>query len=275
MTPEWKDAFRFAVSKAAASGMEVAIAASPGWSETGGPWVAPEDGMKKLVWSEEFLSGGKRFVGRLPEPSSLPGPFAGVSIETDVVTPASGEKQFEAPALYRDIAVFAYRVAEENRLPSPQSITADGKPLDLVALSDASLTTAVTVGRGSAAKPTMLVASYAQPQQVRTVSFFAPGAAAQFGAAGYLAKLEASDDGAAWRKISDLALTQVPTTVSFAPVTARQFRIVLSINPSGGLSGFTPAAGVDLRPVLAVLAPKSTLPVADFRLSNEIGRAHV
>jgi hypothetical protein len=64
MTSEWKDAFRFAVSKAAASGMEVAIAASPGWSETGGPWVPPEDGMKKLVWSEQVLTGGKRFAGR-------------------------------------------------------------------------------------------------------------------------------------------------------------------------------------------------------------------
>jgi hypothetical protein len=273
MTSEWKDAFRFAVSKAAASGMEVAIAASPGWSETGGPWVPPEDGMKKLVWSEQVLTGGKRFAGRLPEPSSLPGPYAGVAIEEDVVAAAPGEKQFEPPALYRDVAVYAYRIAAQNPLPRPESITADGKPLDLAALSDDSLGTAATVSRGSADKPTTLVASYNAPQQVRSVSFFAPGAARQFGAAGYLAKLEASDDGVAWRKVSDLALTQVPTTVSFAPVTARQFRMVLSINPSGGLSGFTPAAGVDLRPVLAALAPKSTLPIAEFRLSNE-ARVH-
>jgi len=39
MTPEWKREFSGAVSTARANGMEVAIASSPGWSETGGPWV--------------------------------------------------------------------------------------------------------------------------------------------------------------------------------------------------------------------------------------------
>ena len=39
MSPEWKHAFDFAVTTAHGMGMEVAIASSPGWSETGGPWV--------------------------------------------------------------------------------------------------------------------------------------------------------------------------------------------------------------------------------------------
>ena len=56
MTPEWKDAFRHAASRADALGLELAIAASPGWSETGGPWVRPEDAMKKLVWSETIVA---------------------------------------------------------------------------------------------------------------------------------------------------------------------------------------------------------------------------
>jgi hypothetical protein len=37
MTPEWKQAFTYAVTTARSLGMEVAIASSPGWSETGGP----------------------------------------------------------------------------------------------------------------------------------------------------------------------------------------------------------------------------------------------
>ena len=41
MTPEWKQAFTYAVTTAKNLGMEVAIASSPGWSETGGPWVPP------------------------------------------------------------------------------------------------------------------------------------------------------------------------------------------------------------------------------------------
>jgi len=39
MTPEWKDAFKYATTLADQFGMEEAIAGSPGWSETGGPWV--------------------------------------------------------------------------------------------------------------------------------------------------------------------------------------------------------------------------------------------
>ena len=51
MTPEWKDAFLYAATLADELGLEMAIAGSPGWSETGGPWVPPEQAMKKLVWS--------------------------------------------------------------------------------------------------------------------------------------------------------------------------------------------------------------------------------
>ena len=43
MTPEWKDAFRFAAAEAGDNGLEMAIAASPGWSETGGPWVKAKE----------------------------------------------------------------------------------------------------------------------------------------------------------------------------------------------------------------------------------------
>jgi len=52
MTPEWKDAFKFTTILADSLHLEMAIAGSPGWSESGGPWVLPKDGMKKIVWSE-------------------------------------------------------------------------------------------------------------------------------------------------------------------------------------------------------------------------------
>ncbi len=39
MTPEWKDAFRFTTELADSLGLEMAIAGSPGWSESVGPWV--------------------------------------------------------------------------------------------------------------------------------------------------------------------------------------------------------------------------------------------
>lgn len=86
MTTDWKDAFRFAASEADRLGLELAIATSPGWSETGGPWVKPEDGLKKLVWSETMVEGGKPFAGRLPAPPSITGPFQTLAAKDEVST---------------------------------------------------------------------------------------------------------------------------------------------------------------------------------------------
>ena len=75
MTPEWKDAFKYAATLADQLGLEMAIAGSPGWSESGGPWVTPAQAMKKYVWSETRVEGGRPFTGVLPKPPSTTGPY--------------------------------------------------------------------------------------------------------------------------------------------------------------------------------------------------------
>ena len=75
MTPEWKEAFQYATTLADQLGLEMAIAGSPGWSESGGPWVTPAQAMKKLVWSETRVAGGTPFTGRSPKPPTTNGPF--------------------------------------------------------------------------------------------------------------------------------------------------------------------------------------------------------
>jgi len=75
MTPEWKEAFKYAIEVGDQYGMEMAIAGSPGWSETGGPWVPASHGMKKYVWSETLVEGRKPFAGELAHPPSTTGAF--------------------------------------------------------------------------------------------------------------------------------------------------------------------------------------------------------
>ena len=75
MTPEWKDAFKYATTLADQLGLEMAIAGSPGWSESGGPWVPPAQAMKKYVWSETRVEGGRPFTGALPKPPSATGAY--------------------------------------------------------------------------------------------------------------------------------------------------------------------------------------------------------
>ena len=108
MTPEWKDAFRYATNIADQLGMEEAIAGSPGWSETGGPWVPASQGMKKYVWSETDIVGGKPFTGTLKHPPTNTGAFQDMDIH-DLLDAPEGAKPI--PHFYADSVVIAYRRA--------------------------------------------------------------------------------------------------------------------------------------------------------------------
>src|ERR1039457_736665 len=103
MTPEWKDAFKYATTLADELGLEMAIAGSPGWSESGGPWVPPAQAMKKLVWSETRVEGGRPFAGTLPKPPSSTGPFQNIARGGGAPRPG----QTPAPEYYADSAVVA------------------------------------------------------------------------------------------------------------------------------------------------------------------------
>jgi hypothetical protein len=269
MTPDWQKAFRFAATRARELGLDLTIAASPGWSETGGPWVRPEDGVKKLVWSEAVVAGGKRLSTRLAAPPSVSGPFQELPAEGDQLAAMSGEKEFKPPNHYEDVAVFAYRLPGDRPLDQPKAVSAAGKPIDMTALGDDSLTTGVDIARGSAATPTAITFDYARPQIVRSLSFHAVGGAEKFGAPFFLPELEASDDGVTWRKVADLTLTPVPTTIGFAPVKASHFRVVMRHNTAGGITGFVPAAGADLSLILPLFTPKPTIRIARLVLSGE------
>ena len=60
---EWLEAVRHAAAEADRLGLEMALFSSPGWSMTGGPWVKPEQAMKKLVWSETVSRGAAPLHG--------------------------------------------------------------------------------------------------------------------------------------------------------------------------------------------------------------------
>src|SRR6266576_5902209 len=110
MTPEWKDAFQYATNLADQLGLEEAIAGSPGWSESGGPWVKPSQGMKKFVWSEITVEGGQPFTGTFPSPPSVSGPFQTLPIIPRLAA-MSGEAP-KTPQFYSDTAVIAYKLPE-------------------------------------------------------------------------------------------------------------------------------------------------------------------
>src|SRR6202795_1784837 len=138
MTPEWKDAFKYATTFADQLGMEMAIAGSPGWSETGGPWVPGSQGMKKYGGSETFVEGGRPSTGTLAHPPSNTGAFQNMGVRDALAPPAGAAAP---PQYYADAGVIAYRRAASD--VSVQSlrpkITASAGSPDAAILSDGDL----------------------------------------------------------------------------------------------------------------------------------------
>ena len=232
MTPEWKDAFRYAVTLGDQLGMEEAIASSPGWSETGGPWVPASKGMKKYVWSETPVEGGKPYGGKPAHPPVKTGPFQ------DFVD-SGGEGGRLAPQFYGEAAVVAFR-RPLNDVPvgslNPKVTASAGAP------------NAAMLDEGCPGKPEKLPIpdvgksawiqyEFTEPQSVRSLTFAMNDldemAAVAMGISSPEKTLEASDDGREFRVIVKIPDGGAPEhTVSFPPVKARFFRVVFRRAPA-------------------------------------------
>ncbi|MFM6933660.1 MAG: glycosyl hydrolase [Novosphingobium sp.] len=274
MTPEWKDAFKFTAEEADRHGLELAIAASPGWSETGGPWVKPEDGLKKLVWSETTLKGGKRFNGKLESPPQTTGPFQTLHPAGGIEDMLGATEKKAPPQHYGDVKVLAFPVPAASLLTPVAVSDGKGKTLVPAGLADAELSTGVDIDRDASGKsnPT-LVLDYGKPVTVRSLAMFAPGAAMMFAGALYNPVLEASDTGTDWRKVTEFETAQTTATFSFAPVTARYFRVEFLPRKGVGLAMGAAAPGVamdfDIAKTMGASFMSKPLTVGEFRLFGD------
>jgi hypothetical protein len=212
MTPAWKDAFKFTAELADKLGLEMAIAGSPGWSESGGPWVTPAQAMKKYVWSETRLAGGRPFDGLLPKPPSTTGPYQDV--------PSGRDKE---PQFYADSAVVACRLPDGDRMPAElgAKVTSSGGAFDLASLTDGDLAKASLLPDAPAGGKAWVQYEFSTPQTVRGITLMMrqEGRGGRFGEP----ELEASDNGRDFRPVAEVRGGQA--TVAFEPVTAKLFRV--------------------------------------------------
>lgn len=265
MDDGWKAAFRHAVQTADKKGLEFAIAASPGWSETGGPWVKPEDGMKKLVWSETLVPGGKPFKGKIAPAPNVTGPWQSAKF-FDAIAGFGGAKPVDPPRAGGDVAVMAVPV--QPQLPVPQVAATSGERLDWGLLTDTDAETTVDVPTGSEVQPGGLVLSYAAPVTARSLRFYIPHAKPPFGSPIFRPVIEAEVDGK-WKKLGELSLGEASSSVRFPATTAKRFRILLARNnsaKSAGLGGGAP--GAETFDIFARPFPAS-VKVGDIHLSAD------
>ena len=77
MSEPWQQLLGHAFEESDRLGLEMALAAGPGWCGTGGPWVTPDRSMQHLVASKTAVQGPSEFNARLPQPPPRT-PFFGV-----------------------------------------------------------------------------------------------------------------------------------------------------------------------------------------------------
>ena len=197
-SPEFRDLLVHGVKEADRLGLKIGLHNCDGWSSSGGPWVKPEDAMKKLVWSETVVPGGAVSITLPPHANRL--------------------------GYYRDVAVVAYPVSERElagaRTAFKFSGSAPERHFDY--LLDDNLDTTVVLQAKGKQKP-FLQWSYEKPFRARSIHLMhssAPGSATLF----------ASDNGSDFKKVADLrelrpSKTKRSFTMSFPEVEARYFKV--------------------------------------------------
>ena len=265
MTPEWQDAFGYAMRLADQLGLEAAIAGSPGWSESGGPWVRPQQAMKKVVWSETVVDGGRPFTSTLPHPPMVGGPLLDAPLVNDF-----GMLEKDVPQFYADTRVLAFPEgdAQAASLMSRARVTSSGGSIDPALLADGAIASPIALPVAPQGGAAWIQFSFDAPETVRALTYARTDHALfeTFNGGPPGPELQVSDDGEHWRSI-----VQVPGdgaaqhTLSFPAVTARYFRALFVTQPPAppALDAFDfSALGITLPP------PATDYHVSELRLES-------
>ena len=251
MTPEWKDAFLFTTKLADSLGLEMAIAGSPGWSESGGPWVTPAQAMKKLVWSDTYVEGGKPFSGILSKPPSATGIFQNIGELGGYSSGQSTEPPI--PKFYADAAVVAFRLPDKDLSISELNpkVTSSAGKFELSSLIDGDLTNSTFLPAGKNNEKAWIQFEFAKPQTIQSISIVKRESGLRFPGLSrgpqVSRSLEISDDGKQFRSVFEIpAGGSSQNTYTFSPVTAKYFRITLLIPPAPPMdSGLAAMFGIN------------------------------
>lgn len=233
MTPEWKEAFKYTTQLADQKGLEMTIAGSPGWSVTGGPWVSNQDAMKKYVWSETKITGGVMYKNSLKKPSDATGKFQNVKLSAGgFMSGFVGE----LPSFYADAMVIAYRISEKD-IPFEElnpKTNSSGGSFKFKDLTDGDLTNASFLPPMRVDEDMWIEYEFETPQTFKAVSL--SGAIqtplGEFDGGPQNRFLKTSNDGKNYHEVARFTGSIVPqNTISFAPVTARFWRISFKTLP--------------------------------------------
>jgi hypothetical protein len=212
LSEEWWQLIEHAIREGGRIGVNIGMFNCPGWSQSGGPWIQPEQAMRHVVSSETRVTGPKRFVAKLATPKA---PFQDVAVLA-----------FPAPA--HDGDALAARLPQVKCAPAVAGagLLVDGNP-------ETSVVFPVNAGGGNAAVAVDI--ELPEPLTARTLQVTPSGT--PFGAQ---CVLQAADENGSFREVRKFKcdrsnmgigvgfMPRGPVTVSFPATTARHFRLVFS-----------------------------------------------
>ena len=222
-SPQWKVALHYALDLAAAKGMETAVASAPGWSSTGGPWVKPEDAMKKLTWRTKEVTGGTVQLIRLPAHFSTPGTYQNI--------PDGGQ----AEPWFQHVATLAVKLpdAELTMQEMGAKVTSSGGHFTVEQLTNGDFSDNLELPLSQDGEYAWIQYSFDTPRMIRALTLCGGKKRGIWRnePPTYENHLEASDDGLTWRRVCDIPSSNCAVLTMDIPATkARYFRLMV-LNP--------------------------------------------
>jgi len=216
LSDEWWDILHAALKTATKLNIEIGIFNSPGWSQSGGPWIKADEAMRYLISSELRVKGPQKLSQKLDKPI----------------------------ALFQDVKVIAYPAPKNDLLIFDQKtgkITSSPSVPDIAKITDGDNKTGITFPAG---KEFTLNFESNEPFTARSLSVRATEhpmlATVQF---------QARDKSGSYVTVSEFEINRsnpalnvgfdpyAPVVVSFPAITSNTFRIIVKNEGTGcGLS---------------------------------------
>jgi len=209
LSPLWIDLMKHAAIEAGRLGLEFDMHNCMGWSSSGGSWITPELSMQQVVWSENFVKGGQTVSTKLKQP-------------------------FKRLDYYKNTIVIAFPSVEgENgsAVEQTKKITLNGKPVNAEDINSFDFLTGIEAISADPSKPSYLLYEFDQAFEARSISINSTGIRRKGKNLGDHIILEASDDGANFKKVAELSKlsdnVELPATAGFPAVKAKYFRLMI------------------------------------------------
>jgi hypothetical protein len=214
LSDPWWDMMTHAVREGGRTGVDLGVFNSPGWSQSGGPWIKPQQAMRYIIQSETVVKGPQKFSAVLAVPKQ---PFMDLTVLAFPRPSADGDN-------------LATR--------QPDGTCAKGDvPARLFDRDPASVCT--FAANGDAANPTALVLDFKTPFTARSLTLTPAPEKIKI-----RVQLDVSDDGSAWRPVRSFEVDRSNSDVNVGPMifgavcvvfpetTGRHWRVVFP-GPAG------------------------------------------